>query len=47
MTAEHLVQFFLIDHLNATAVVILVVCVSLKVWILYHCPSHPLYRGRS
>jgi hypothetical protein len=22
------------------------ICVALKVWILYHCPSHPLYRGQ-
>jgi hypothetical protein len=41
----NLVQFFLIDHIAATGGIVFVVCVALKVWILYNCPSHPFYRG--
>jgi hypothetical protein len=41
-----LVQFFLIDHLGATGAVVGTICLGLKVWIIYNCPSHPYYRGR-
>lgn len=39
------VQFFLIDHIGATGLAVLIPCVTFKVWIIYHCKSHPLYRG--
>jgi len=42
---KELIQFCLIDHITVLALVAMIVCGGLKLWILYHCPSHPLYRG--